>query len=305
VTETAAGPAGRPPDLLFCRRCGGSIARRDLLAGRALLLEGRAFCPACAALTVARRETLRAAAVSGAILAAAALGIAAWAGFRASRDAAVLARAAGERAAAAERGAEAAALRLAAVEAEARGLASLGETLGRTVESLKKDMAASREGIDDRLDGVERSLGALVEAVEGLRREVAAGRGPAPPLSPAEEKEFLARLDSVNTGERFEALWRLQRGKGEGARAAAVKGLADPEESVRYQAALLARSLVVAEAVPALVDRLEDPSAAVRAAAADALRRITGKDFGFDPLEPLEGRRAEAVHRWKEWLKTR
>jgi hypothetical protein len=251
---------------------------------------------------VARRESLRAGLLAGGILAAAALGIVSWIGIRIAGDAGERARAAADRAALAETAAADQARRLAALEGEARGLAALVEAEGRSLEALKKDLASSHEGLDDRLDGVERSLGTLLEAVEGLRKEVAAARGPAPPLSPAEEKELVARLDSVDAGVRFEALWRLQRGSGEAARAAAVKGLADPQESVRYQAAVLARVLAVKEAVPALVDRLSDASAAVRAASGEALRRITGRDLGFDPLEPDAGRRGEAVQRWKEWL---
>jgi hypothetical protein len=312
MNGAAPGPAGDPPggplaggrpaDLLFCRGCGGSIARRDFLAGRALLLEGRAFCPRCAPAAVGRRETLRAVVLAGGILAAGLLGTAAWTGIRVGIDARDDARAAAGRAAAAEAAAAQQSRRLAALEGEARGLAALVEAEGRAIEGLKKDLSSSQGGLDDRLDGVERSLATLLEAVDGLRREVAAARGPAQPLTAAEEKELLARLDSVDAGARFEALWRLQRGRGESARAAAVKGLSDPQESVRYQAAALARTLAAKEAVPALVERLSDASAAVRAAAGEALRGITGQDLGFDPLEPDPGKRGEAVQRWKEWL---
>ena len=151
---------------------------------------------------------------------------------------------------------------------------------------------------------MERSLSTVLDALEGLRREVTALRGN-PRLSEAEEAEQLARLDDANAGARFEALWILQRGGGGDARKAAVKGLADPEDSVRWQAAVLARVLSVKEAAPALVDCLSYPSAAVRSAAIEALVALEGEDLGYDPLDPSERSRSEAVQRWVERLRSR
>ncbi len=52
--------------------------------------------------------------------------------------------------------------------------------------------------------------------------------------------------------------------------------------------------------VPALIATLEDPEAIVRDEAHEALREITGQDFGFDPYgDPQE--RAAAAGRWREW----
>jgi HEAT repeat protein len=187
--------------------------------------------------------------------------------------------------------------RLRKVEAALLGLMEAEE---RALDALRKDGAAQR----DRVEDLERSLGALLADLEGLRREIAAARGPSGP-TPGEEEELLRRLDLDNPGARFEAIWRLQRGKGEAARRAAVKGLADPEDSIRYQAALLARDLRVAEAVPLLVERLSDGSAAVRSGAIEALKAVEGTDLGFDPLEPDVTKRAEAVLRWKERVRGR
>jgi hypothetical protein len=55
------------------------------------------------------------------------------------------------------------------------------------------------------------------------------------------------------------------------------------------------------QAVPLLVDRLDDPDVEVRFAAIGALRRITGEDFDYRFNEPA-GRRAPAVGRWRQWL---
>jgi len=280
------------------------VARRELLAGRALIVEGRAWCPACSPGMLARRRAVRWG-LAGAAVAAG--GIGGWIlglSLGAARDAGDRAgRAATDAAAALARldGVEA---RLRALEAEAKGLAGLLEAEGKAVEALRRDGAAGRDALEDRLDGVERSLTPLIAAVDGLRRDLSAARGPAG-LTPEEEEAQLALLDHANAGTRFEAIWRLQRGRGDAARRAAVKGLSDSEDSVRYQAALLARDLKVKEAVPLLVDRLADAGAAVRAAALDALRAIEGTDLGFDPLEPDPARREEAVLRWRERVRGR
>jgi hypothetical protein len=218
---------------------------------------------------------------------------------RESRDASAAAVRAEGRAAAAESAAARDGGRIARLEAEALALSELVRRESRAVEDLRREAAAGREGIEDRLEGVERSLGALLEASESLRRDLAEVRGTGA-LTGAEERALLDRMADANAGARFEALWRLQRGSGPAAREAAVKGLSDPEDGVRWQAAVLARVLKVREAAPALVDCLSSPGAAVRAAALDALREIEGTDLGFDPLEPAEERRAPALARWKE-----
>ncbi len=74
---------------------------------------------------------------------------------------------------------------------------------------------------------------------------------------------------------------------------------------MRHQAALLARDLRVKEAIPLLVERLADASAAVRAASLDALRAMEGTDLGFDPLDPDAARRDEALLRWRERVRGR
>ncbi len=267
-------------------------------------MEGRAWCPSCAPAMVGRRRTVRAAVGAGAAAGLLLLGAAAWRALAGSAEALDRAREAADaaqRARAAEADLQ---KRLGDVKAEARGLASLAEAEGKSLEALKKEHAASREALEDRMNGVEASLGVLQESMEGMRREVSAGR-PAAPLKPEEEKALLAQLDDLNAGRRFEALWRLQRAGSAAARAGTLKGMADPESMVRYQAAILARDLRVKDAVPGLVGLLSDGSVAVRAAAREGLREIEGTDLGFDPLEPSEAKRAEAVHRWKVRLEGR
>lgn len=54
-------------------------------------------------------------------------------------------------------------------------------------------------------------------------------------------------------------------------------------------------------AVPLLVDRLQEMDVVVRMFAAQALRQITGLDYGYDYKAPLRERR-KAVQCWREAL---
>lgn len=79
------------------------------------------------------------------------------------------------------------------------------------------------------------------------------------------------------------------------------RGLQSEDPSQRVQAAVRAGNAHMREALPLLVDRLDDPEVEVRFAAIGALRRITAEDFGYRFNEPA-GRRASAVGRWRQWL---
>ena len=58
------------------------------------------------------------------------------------------------------------------------------------------------------------------------------------------------------------------------------------------------------EAVPLLVDRLEDEDEAVRFFAIQSLERITGESRGYRYYDP-PGLRARAVRRWRSWVQAR
>ena len=78
------------------------------------------------------------------------------------------------------------------------------------------------------------------------------------------------------------------------------RALTDPAPMTRARAAHLGEGLPEGVAVPALIDRLDDPDPVVRLAAHEALRRRTGQQFGFVPwADPPE--RARAVTRWRSW----
>lgn len=74
---------------------------------------------------------------------------------------------------------------------------------------------------------------------------------------------------------------------------------ADPESRVR--AIVQAAEVSDRQAVPLIVDRLDDEDEAVRVVAIEALRRLTGQDLGYRAYDPIY-RRVEAVNRWHRWL---
>lgn len=57
-------------------------------------------------------------------------------------------------------------------------------------------------------------------------------------------------------------------------------------------------------AVPAMIERLNDPDRVVRMTAHDALKARTKRDFGFIAWAPAD-ERARAVERWRVWWKDR
>jgi hypothetical protein len=78
------------------------------------------------------------------------------------------------------------------------------------------------------------------------------------------------------------------------------RALTDPAPMTRARAAHLGDGLPEAVAIPALIDRLEDPDPVVRLSAHEALRRRTGEQFGFVPWADT-AERARAVTRWRSW----
>ncbi len=57
-------------------------------------------------------------------------------------------------------------------------------------------------------------------------------------------------------------------------------------------------------AVPAMIDRLNDPDRVVRMTANDGLKERTHRDFGFVAWAPAE-ERAQAAARWRAWWEER
>jgi len=73
----------------------------------------------------------------------------------------------------------------------------------------------------------------------------------------------------------------------------------DPGDRVR--AIIQAAEQSDRQAIPLIIDRLEDEDEAVRTVAALALRKLTNQDLGYRPYDSLY-RRTEAIERWHQWL---
>jgi len=77
--------------------------------------------------------------------------------------------------------------------------------------------------------------------------------------------------------------------------------LTDENKNVRYQAAATLAGLGDRSGYPLLVDGLADPDITVRYKCFQALKRVTGQDFGYaHDGEPEDRKRA--VVRWLDWL---
>ena len=85
-----------------------------------------------------------------------------------------------------------------------------------------------------------------------------------------------------------------------------IGGLADlenPDPTIRIRAIKWAGKYQVHDAVPLLVDRLQEQDRSVRFFAILALKRITGDDLGFD-YKADASCRARAVEKWRQSLIT-
>ena len=83
-----------------------------------------------------------------------------------------------------------------------------------------------------------------------------------------------------------------------------LSDLESPNPAVRIMAIKWAGDNKVSAAVPELVNSLQDEDRSVRFYAIEALQRITGTDNGYD-YKACPERRAEAIGRWREYLKTK
>ena len=80
-----------------------------------------------------------------------------------------------------------------------------------------------------------------------------------------------------------------------------ISDLESPDPAVRVRAIKWAGENKVSEAVPLLVDRLQEQDSSVRFFAIMSLERITGTDHGYDYKADAAARK-EAVDRWRQAL---
>ena len=80
--------------------------------------------------------------------------------------------------------------------------------------------------------------------------------------------------------------------------------LENPDPAIRIRAIKWAGENKLTEAVPLLVDRLQEQDVSVRFYAIMSLKRITGTDQGYD-YKADAASRSEAVARWRQTLRQR
>jgi len=188
--------------------------------------------------------------------------------------------------------------------------------------ALRAQTKDDAKGADDRLIALEEQHARVEEEVrfygnriieleETLRGLAAGGFGPVAQGTPGEGdmngggglpawNGLLADLKSKNAGIRLDAIYALGETRDAGVVQHIVPMLEDVDIFVRMGAARILEKLDARIAVPALIEVLEDAKTAVREAAMLALRKITGKDFNYDPLAG-EADRKKRVKAWRDW----
>jgi hypothetical protein len=184
--------------------------------------------------------------------------------------------------------------------------------LEAAVEDLRRS-AARPAGADQELPGrvtaleadllrLQEDLGVLVRSVLDGMAEVEVSSGE-PPVGVAEApawRQHLVGLDAEDPLERWDAVQALASSGDPAAGAHLAARLTDPDLFVRMAAARALGELGASDAVPALIEALEDAEPSVREAAVLALRTITGRNFRFDPAG-TPGDRARRAAAWRDW----
>lgn len=185
---------------------------------------------------------------------------------------------------------------------------------GRAAAATTAELQALR----GEIEGLRREVRAVKEALAALRDTLGPLREPAVPRAaaapdkepdapvepepePAEVDRWLARLGDPVVDKRFGAVAALTRFEGSKVDAALIGCLKDGDFFIRRFVAEELGERKTAAALGPLVDALDDEEVSVREAAVVALRKITGKDFGFrSAAAPRE--RARAAARWREHI---
>ncbi len=196
-----------------------------------------------------------------------------------------------------------------------RGLESLRES----IDGLQRGQAETGQLIeqlnlqDNRMRTLESRIDTLADMLAGHERQLALRGAEAAPAAvqasaPAVDTTLQAELDSIrrqlldaDAGQRFAAVDRIAKGRHKQLAADLVPVLQDEDPFVRQLAMQVLGDFGAVEAVPALLDVLEDPNPIIRKSAAETLVRLTGYDPGYDP-RGSEAERKKAVKKWRDWV---
>jgi HEAT repeat protein len=188
-----------------------------------------------------------------------------------------------------------------------REVARLSETIERQTTELAQTRADAVRRHDDltgRLARSEEDLRYYSQRLSDLEmaslRPITAAADGVPTAGAPAWHGLLTDLASPLAGTRWQAVDALGQTGDLAVVEHLVPVLKDPDVFVRMAGARALEALGAVEATPALIDALEDPEAAVREAAIVALKKLTGRDFRFDPLGN-DSERAKRVKAWRDW----
>jgi outer membrane protein assembly factor BamB len=109
-----------------------------------------------------------------------------------------------------------------------------------------------------------------------------------------------AAMTGPTPGRRL-AVMGLSRLKQKSVNGVLKKGLADADETLRLEAALVLCNRGERDGLPVMADLLNSETPTTRTRTVSYLRRMTGKTFGYLAYE-TPAKRAEAVRKWREWV---
>jgi hypothetical protein len=170
---------------------------------------------------------------------------------------------------------------------------SAGDQTERAILALENGLAQAQEDIDllarSLLEGLEFGP---ARAPAELRGEVAEDQ--------PEWLAWLGGLASADSGERWDTIEQLGQTGDPQCAEHLVPLLDDNDLFVRLAAARVLGDLGNTSAVPALIDALEDGEPSVRETAVLSLRRLTKREFDFDP-NAREADRERRIRDWRKW----
>ena len=174
------------------------------------------------------------------------------------------------------------------------------DELKTTISNLEQDVRF----FSDRMIELEETLRAVSARGPVAVGPTGNGGGGATPVAPTTKpwEGLLPDLKHANAGIRLDAIYALGETGDADVVPHLIPMLADVDLFVRMATARMLEDLDARAAVPALIDALEDNQSAVREAAMVALRKITSKSFGFEPVAGA-GDRAKRVKAWRDWWK--
>ena len=180
--------------------------------------------------------------------------------------------------------------------------------LGEQLKALENTQRDNKSQTSDSLGDLHRDIEFYKErllALEETVRQVSA-RGPVlalggdQPQTAAAWSSSLPDLKHSNAGLRLDAIYALGETKDKAVIPHLIPMLEDDDLFVRMATARMLEDLQARSAVPALIKALEDEQSAVREAAMGSLRRITGKNFRFDPVAS-DADRSGKIKAWRSW----